>query len=234
MGSRLCLRVHGAECTSESEWVRSWVRSCPLRTGPGSPSVVAGLGLGAVSAAVSATVRRPTLRSTQRHRSRSPLGHRRLEESRHRPSPQPQLPRRRGFRCPTASDRRGLGTCDDVHAGSLTTSVCGHVRSGHLAARRRGRVIVWTGSGGGGVDDVSAFRQPPGPGYHCERVRRFLAFGMISPWPRHEPRRRLPDLDPGGALIVVLTPTIALIAFRRSIGVMNAAAGLVIWCLDRM
>ena len=31
------------------------------------------------------------------------------------------------------------------------------------------------------------------------------------------------------ALIVVLTPTIAFIAFRRSIGVMNAAAGLVIW-----
>jgi hypothetical protein len=33
----------------------------------------------------------------------------------------------------------------------------------------------------------------------------------------------------GFALIVVLTPIIALIAFRRSIGVMNAAAGLVIW-----
>ena len=33
----------------------------------------------------------------------------------------------------------------------------------------------------------------------------------------------------GVALIVVLTPTIAFIAFRRSIGVMNAAAGLVIW-----
>jgi hypothetical protein len=31
------------------------------------------------------------------------------------------------------------------------------------------------------------------------------------------------------ALIVILTPTIAFIAFRRSIGVMNAAAGLVIW-----
>ena len=31
------------------------------------------------------------------------------------------------------------------------------------------------------------------------------------------------------ALAVILTPTIAFIAFRRSIGVMNAAAGLVIW-----
>ena len=31
------------------------------------------------------------------------------------------------------------------------------------------------------------------------------------------------------ALMVVLTPTIAFIVFRRSIGVMNAAAGLVIW-----
>jgi hypothetical protein len=33
----------------------------------------------------------------------------------------------------------------------------------------------------------------------------------------------------GVALIVVLAPTIAFIAFRRSIGSMNAAAGLVIW-----
>jgi hypothetical protein len=33
----------------------------------------------------------------------------------------------------------------------------------------------------------------------------------------------------GVALIVVLTPTIAFVAFRRSIGVLNAAAGLVIW-----
>ena len=31
------------------------------------------------------------------------------------------------------------------------------------------------------------------------------------------------------ALTVALTPTVALIVFRRSIGVMNAAAGLVIW-----
>jgi hypothetical protein len=31
------------------------------------------------------------------------------------------------------------------------------------------------------------------------------------------------------ALAVILTPTVALIVFRRSIGVMNAAAGLVIW-----
>lgn len=33
----------------------------------------------------------------------------------------------------------------------------------------------------------------------------------------------------GVALIVILTPTIAFVAFRRTIGVMNAAAGLVIW-----
>ena len=31
------------------------------------------------------------------------------------------------------------------------------------------------------------------------------------------------------ALALILTPTVAFIAFRRSIGVMNAAAGLVIW-----
>jgi hypothetical protein len=39
----------------------------------------------------------------------------------------------------------------------------------------------------------------------------------------------LDDIAPiwaqGVALVVVLTPTIAFVAFRRSIGVMNAAAG---------